>query len=71
MPRHPLRNVGNADRIIRFLLGFVLLGFAAFCPYAHSLGMVVTVGSGLIGLILMVTALRRICPLYRLLGIHS
>lgn len=64
-------SVGAVDRGIRFLLGFVLLGFALFCPFAHSLGPVVTWGSGLVGAVLLGTATMKFCPLYRIMGIRS
>lgn len=64
-------HVGSADRVVRLILGFVLVTFALFCPFAHSLGPWVVGGSGLVGVVLIVTAAIRRCPLYRLLGIRT
>ena len=64
-------HVGQIDRIARFAIGFVLVTFALFCPFAHSLGPVVTWGSGIVGTVLIATAAVRFCPLYRVLGICS
>lgn len=64
-------HVGAVDRAVRLILGFVLVTFALFCPFAHSLGPVVVWGSGIGGAVLIVTAALRVCPLYRLLGIRT
>ena len=55
------RNVGSADRVIRVVLGFVMIGAGLYF------------GSwwGAIGLIPLLTATIRWCPLYALLGISS
>jgi hypothetical protein len=63
--------VGTWDRAARFALSLVLLGFAIFCPFAHSLGAAVVWGSGIIGAILLATAVTARCPLYRVMGIHT
>jgi hypothetical protein len=63
--------VGTWDRVARFLLALVLLGFAIFCPFAQALGSLVVWGSGIIGTVLLVTAAMARCPLYRVLGIHT
>jgi len=64
-------HVGSADRAARMILGIVLVTFALFCPFAHSLGPLAVWGSGLVGAVLIVTAAIRRCPLYRLLGIRT
>ncbi len=55
-------NVGTIDRIIRALLGVILLiwGIAASLWWAI-----------VVGIILLVTAGIRFCPLYRLFGIST
>jgi hypothetical protein len=63
--------VGKWDRALRLVLSLVLIGFAVFCPFAQSLGAVVVWGSGVIGAILLVTAVTARCPLYRILGVHT
>lgn len=67
----PAGTVGRLDRAVRFLLGLVLLGFAFICPFAQSLGGVVVWGSGIVGAVLAITAVVGICPLYRILGLHT
>jgi hypothetical protein len=58
------RNVGTTDRVLRVILGLVLL----------SLLFVVEGGArwlGLIGLVPLLTGLAGSCPAYRLLGIRT
>ena len=63
-------NEGTVDRIIRAVLGVVML-WAGLWPLnglqAAVLGIVVAV----LGLILLVTALTGYCALYRLFGIST
>lgn len=58
-------NVGNADRIIRIILGAVLL--AVFFMYPDSSWRWFT----LIGVIPLVTALLGSCPLYSIFGLST
>ena len=60
-------NVGSADRLIRIILGLVLIAL----PFVLAWGTLATIVSALIGAVLVVTALFRFCPAYRLLGIRS
>lgn len=61
-------NMGAADRVIRFVVGTALI----FAPIADVFGMSVSspavVASVLIGVVLVITAFFRFCPLYRALG---
>lgn len=64
-------NVGSADRIIRFILGAVLLlapflASAAFAPLGDWRYAVAAVGAVLLG-----TAAFRFCPAYMLFGIRT
>lgn len=58
------RNLGNADRVVRVILGLFLLslliGLHTSAKYF-----------GLIGLIPLVTAIVGYCPLYSLIGIKT
>lgn len=64
-------NVGKIDRIIRLVLGVVLL----ILPFVTNIGLFQsstgTVISVLVGLILIATSTMRFCPLYRILGIQT
>ncbi|WP_456446576.1 YgaP family membrane protein [Oceanithermus sp.] len=60
-------NVGKGDQIFRFVLGVVLL-LAYFLGWiAGTWGTVALI----VGIILVVTAAFRFCPLYRLLGVST
>ncbi|OGB15687.1 MAG: hypothetical protein A3E23_23240 [Burkholderiales bacterium RIFCSPHIGHO2_12_FULL_65_48] len=55
-------NVGTIDRVLRILVGLVLIGLAATG----------TVGLwGWIGVVPLATGLFRFCPAYTLLGINT
>ena len=55
-------NMGKADRIIRVILGVLLIG-NVFFALQHPIGWV--------GVILLATGIIGICPLYSLLGINT
>ena len=57
-------NVGTADRVIRLVLGVMLLGLygALESPWKYFT---------LLGLVLVATALSRFCPFYRLMGLST
>ena len=55
-------NVGKTDRIVRVILGVLLIG-NVFFALQHPIGW--------LGVILMVTGLAGICPVYSLLGINT
>lgn len=57
-----LANVGGVDRLIRLVLGLVLI-VATLAEYIGPWGW--------IGLVAIATAAFRFCPLYRLLGVSS
>jgi len=63
--------VGRTDRIIRFVLGLVLLGLAIASPWAAEQGTVIQWILGIVGVVLIATAVVRMCPLYRLLGMST
>ncbi len=55
-------NVGNADRILRILVGIILIGFAV----TGKIGV-----WGYIGIVPLLTGLLRTCPAYSLLGLST
>ncbi|MGR3761827.1 YgaP family membrane protein [Roseobacteraceae bacterium NS-SX3] len=56
------RNEGTLDRILRIILGLVLLSLVFAGPQTYW---------GLIGLVPLLTGLAGYCPLYRLLGLST
>lgn len=63
-----IANVGNPDRLLRLVLGAVLIAlpFVAAVPLLQE--PVVRWGMMLVGAILVLTAAVGFCPLYRLIG---
>ena len=55
-------NMGKVDRIIRVILGVLLIGNVFFALQTPI---------GWLGVILLVTGIAGICPLYSLLGINT
>jgi hypothetical protein len=60
-------NVGSADRLIRIVLGLVLIALTVMSGW----GMLGTIVAAVVGGVLVVTALFRFCPAYRLFGIRT
>jgi hypothetical protein len=63
-------NVGTADRIFRAVLGIVLVAL----PFVTSLtagSTLLTFGSVAVGVVMLVTAATRICPLYSIFGLKT
>ena len=55
-------NVGKIDRIVRVVLGVLLIG-SVFYALKNPIGWV--------GVILLITGIFGICPLYSLLGLNT
>ena len=55
-------NVGGLDRVLRIVLGLVLIGLAA----THTVG-----AWGWLGVVLVVTGAVGFCPLYPLIGLNT
>jgi hypothetical protein len=55
------RNMGKLDRVLRILVGLVLLAHVYIVPTSW----------GWLGLIPIVTALAGFCPIYRALGLNT
>lgn len=64
-------NIGSADRVVRIIVGLVLIVLALVpgLPLAGSPALQWL--AGIVGAVLVVTALVRICPIYRLLGLST
>jgi hypothetical protein len=55
-------NVGNVDRVLRILIGLILIGLAA----AGTIGV-----WGYVGIVPLLTGLAARCPLYAVFGIAT
>lgn len=64
-------NVGSADRIVRIIVGLALMLVPFVSGLAFFANPVAQWGSVVVGLVLVVTALVRFCPLYTILGLSS
>ncbi|NIZ15236.1 DUF2892 domain-containing protein [Phaeobacter sp. HF9A] len=64
-------NVGTMDRLLRVLLGLVLLYLAFFSGYPLFAGGLVKYGAALVGVVMLVVAATRSCPIYSILGIRT
>ncbi|WP_298864344.1 DUF2892 domain-containing protein [uncultured Sulfitobacter sp.] len=64
-------NVGNIDRIVRGLLGLLLIIAPLLNIPAIWSSAALAYGSMAAGLVLVVTAVLRFCPLYRMLGVST
>ena len=60
-------NVGNLDRLVRVAVGLVLLAYALRLGFPYTGWNWV----GWIGVVPLLTALVRICPIYGMLGIQT
>lgn len=65
------RNVGGIDRIIRLIVGLLLIA-APFVTnialFQSTIGMIVSL---IIGVVLLTTAILRTCPLNKAFGINT
>lgn len=61
-------NVGDTDRIVRGVLGIVLVLIGLFVPMTSLALQIILL---VIGALLIVTAAIRFCPVYRLLGFST
>ena len=63
-------NVGTADRLIRLVFGAVLIALPFF---VESMALPATLGvvSLVAGVILVVTAVFKFCPIYGILGLRT
>jgi hypothetical protein len=62
-----IKNVGATDAGLRAMLGVLLLGISAAFNHRPLLAL----GAGLIALVLIGTALFRVCPLYTVFRINT
>ncbi len=64
-------NVGTIDRVLRLVVGLLLVVAPFATQIAVFQGQVATIVSVVAGAVLVLTALVRVCPLYSLLGMRT
>ena len=64
-------NVGNMDRILRAILGLVLIIAPLLNMPAIWASAALAYGSMAVGIVLVATALFQFCPLYRIFGLST
>ncbi len=64
-------NVGKIDRMLRLILGLVLLAAPFVSGMALFASGPATVISVILGLVMVGTSAMKFCPLYRILGIQT
>jgi uncharacterized membrane protein HdeD (DUF308 family) len=63
------KNEGTADRVIRVILGIILIGLAFYFMNSWALWVVIVVG--IVGLIALVTGIIGYCSIYTLCKINT
>ncbi len=66
-----MANVGNIDRIIRGVAGALLIAAPFLISMAIWENALFRWGTPALGLVLLLTAVFRFCPAYRLLGMNT
>ncbi len=64
-------NVGSIDRVLRIVLGLVLIALPFLSNMALFASGTATVIAVVVGLVLIATSAMRFCPLYRIFGIRT
>lgn len=64
-------NVGTIDRLLRAALGVALLYLAFFSGLEFFASPLIQYGAGLVGVVMLATAIGKVCPLYALFGIKT
>ncbi len=64
-------NVGTIDRILRAILGVGLLYLAFFSGLPAFESNLVKYGAAIVGIVMLVVAAVRMCPIYSIFGIKT
>jgi hypothetical protein len=64
-------NVGTTDRILRAALGAVLLFLAFFSGLPAFDAGILKYGAAIVGVVMLVVAAVRMCPIYSIFGIKT
>ena len=66
-----MTNVGTVDRILRAILGAVLLYLAFVSGLPAFDGAVLKYGAAIVGVVMLGVAATRSCPIYSIFGIKT
>lgn len=66
-----MANVGTPDRIIRVIVGAVLILLPFITGWAVWTNMIATIAAVAVGVVLIVTAAIRFCPIYAALRLST
>lgn len=66
-----LANVGNPDRVIRIVIGIVLIAAPYFAELALWENQTIRILVQIVGAILIFTGVTRFCALYKLIGVNT
>lgn len=66
-----MQNVGTPDRILRLILGALLVVAPFFTGWALFANPLMVWGSVVVGAVLVATALFSFCPIYAALGLST
>lgn len=64
-------NVGTIDRILRAVLGAVLLYLAFFSGMQFFAAPVFKYGAAVVGAVMLATSTLKMCPIYSILGLKT
>ena len=64
-------NVGTLDRILRAALGLGLLYLAFLSGLPAFDGAVLKSGAAIVGLVMLLVAATRVCPIYSIFGLRT
>jgi len=64
-------NIGTIDRILRFVLGVVLIAAPFVGNLAFFQSTLATVITVVVGIVLVATSAMKFCPMYRVLGMNT
>ena len=64
-------NVGTIDRLLRAVLGIVLIYLAFFSGLPAFAAPLLKYGAAVVGIVMLATSTLKFCPLYTLLGLKT
>ncbi len=64
-------NVGTVDRVLRTALGLGLLYLAFLPPMSAFEGGLMKYGAAVVGVVMLVVAVKRVCPIYSIFGFKA